>query len=674
MMVYFRLCAAVLIVACFSRPVMAQPDDDDVDTPGLTVDALAGWKGMTSVSAPVPISFLFSNFTDGPIEGELVLVDDWGGNKVSLGEVYLTAGQTRRFSTVRSMRQWNRCLAELRSGNLVLWRRQLLLNNGVTYNRTSNHVLIVNDSQRMLEFSGSETDSDNDPSAAAPAPPPPNVVVVNQTMPPLVSMNAMTWQLPTHVGPLRPISAIVFPGPMPADRLNAGQWKALAEFVCQGGTVFLPASEEHLRDALSAASPLGLLPPQERDGWTTWESGLGAVRTFDGALFLEQANPEESRIAELIKTQEHQDLHRQIALSSHYYRESGRAERSRISILTFMTIYTLLSGLVTLAFVRRKSRTVAMYVGSLVGVACIAAVILGGGVRLSQGDVSWVSVTRLTENGALQYAEFEVQSAGGRSDRLSVTGRQPDMQVSTAQAETYYGNVYYDPDPHPSFDVQTTRAADRPNSFEASVPITPWGRRELVAFDYLPDLNAMDVQLDFTPQAAANGGPPTGELRLQLTNNTGIDLSDCRLCVAVGADADTIAAFESARSERLRRYGYWQQQEQVPTRYRSVSVGEVRAGATKSVQFAATPDLTSWAIQTQEGSFSPPSATKADAVRIWLVSKIADSPALQIDEPNSNFGAVTEVHFLAQELTSDQIPAEFRSLGSSMINAQPSEP
>ena len=663
------LLPVALMVMNLSSAAFAQPDDEDVDTPGLTVDALAGWKGMASVSAPVPISFLLSNFTNGPIEGELVLIDDWGGHKVSLGDIYLTAGQTRRLSTVQAMRQWNRCLAELRNGNQVLWRRQLTLNNGTNYNRTSNHVLIINDSQRMLEFPGPEQPASPDVSGV-----PPGGVVVNQATPSLVSMNAMTWQMPTHPGPLVPITAIVFPGPLAADRLNAGQWQALGRYVAAGGTVFLPADEEKLRDALSAASPFGLQPDADRDGLSVYRCGLGSVRTFRSGLFVENSSALDAQLAAVLERLPHEELHRQIALSSAYSRDSGRAERSRISILTFMTIYTLLSGIVTLTFMKRKKRTVLIYVCSLVGIACLTSVILGSSVRYSRGDVSWVSVTRLTENGGLQYAELEVQSAGGRSDRLSVTGRQPDLQVVASESQRYYGNNWFDSDPHPAFTVQTTQAPDRGQAFEARVPITPWGRRDLIATDYLPDLQPLEVDLKFEQGAAAGDNTPAvGQFAVTVKNTSGLELTDCRICVSVGAGEKIVELVEQTRLKRVRRYGYWQEEAAIPTRYSAVVLGDLTKGATKTARFQSDPNQTRWTLNIDEGRFNAPSATATAGIRAWLVARIAQSPSMQIDEDNSNFGAVTSAHFIAQELTPDQIPENLKRVSGQMIHVDTDE-
>lgn len=665
--VRFLLLAALMVMNLCST-AFAQPDDEDVDTPGLTIDALAGWKGVASVSAPVPISFLLSNFTSGPIEGELVLLDDWGGHKVSLGDIYLTAGQTRRLGTVQAMRQWNRCLAELRNGNQVLWRRQLTLNNGTNYNRTSNHVLIINDSQRMLEFPGPEQPAS--PDAAVPA----GAVVVNQATPPLVSMNAMTWQMPTHPGPLVPIAAIVFPGPLAADRLNTGQWQALGRYVAAGGTVFLPADEEELRDALSAASPFGLQPAADRDGLSVYRCGLGSVRTFHSGLFMENSSTQEARLAAVLERLPHQELHRQIALTSAYSRDSGRAERSRISILTFMTIYTLLSGIVTLTFMKRKKRTVLIYVSSLVGIACLTSVILGSSVRYSRGDVSWVSVTRLTENGGLQYAELEVQSAGGRSDRLSVTGQEPDLQVVASESQRYYSNNWFDSDPHPAFTVQTTQAADRKQAFEARVPITPWGRRELIATDYLPDVRPLEVDLKFEQTAAAgDNSPAVGQFTVTVKNTSGMELTDCRVCVSVGAGEQIVELAEQTRLNRVRRYGYWQEEAAIPTRYSAGVLGDLTKGATKTARFQSDPNQTRWTVNMDEGRFNAPSATSTAGIRVWLVARIAKSPSLEIDEDNSNFGAVTSAHFIAQELTPDQIPENLKRISGQMIHVDTEE-
>jgi hypothetical protein len=123
-----------LLAAVLSSTATAQTDlsREDLDSPGLVIEAIAGWGGIVDPSTPVPMSFLLRNDSDRNIEGILTLTEITNGQEVTLGEVFITPGTTRRFTSIQSMTNWFTCLAKLSHNGKILWRRQLDLVTGRT--------------------------------------------------------------------------------------------------------------------------------------------------------------------------------------------------------------------------------------------------------------------------------------------------------------------------------------------------------------------------------------------------------------------------------------------------------------------------------------------------------------------------------------------------------------
>ena len=100
------------------QPIAGADDDaGNLDSPGLIIEATAGWDGTVDREVAVPISLLLSNVTSAVIEGDLVLTDPSKGTEVLLGEIVLAPQSTRRFGAVRDLSEWFQCVITLRSRN-----------------------------------------------------------------------------------------------------------------------------------------------------------------------------------------------------------------------------------------------------------------------------------------------------------------------------------------------------------------------------------------------------------------------------------------------------------------------------------------------------------------------------------------------------------------------------
>ncbi len=90
--------------------VLAQEEVDetrkDIDTPGLMIEAAAGWDSTLGQGSGIPIALLITNQSGEIIRGEVILHDPLYGNEVSLGEVVIAPNTSRRLSTIQAMSNW----------------------------------------------------------------------------------------------------------------------------------------------------------------------------------------------------------------------------------------------------------------------------------------------------------------------------------------------------------------------------------------------------------------------------------------------------------------------------------------------------------------------------------------------------------------------------------------
>ena len=123
-----RLLFVATTLACvctFAATVRAQQigGQSQPDFPGLDIQAVPWWDGHVDLSAPVPFSFLMSNFSQDTIEGELTLTNPESGQILKLGEIFIGQNSVRRFSTIQAVPDWDKCLATFRKEVRVVWQR-----------------------------------------------------------------------------------------------------------------------------------------------------------------------------------------------------------------------------------------------------------------------------------------------------------------------------------------------------------------------------------------------------------------------------------------------------------------------------------------------------------------------------------------------------------------------
>lgn len=471
---------AMLLMVVAESEVSAQTRGprDDVDTGGLTVEAVAGWDGTVDQSMPVPISLLLSNYSGRDLDGTRTLTNPASGDRLSLGKVYISQAGTRTFTSIQALPDWYECYVSLSEAGQLIWRRELPISTGKTFDPTTNFALLIEDSDRRLQLprvgraaSGSSEWVNNDTGVAG------------SGGRRVDCLTAKPWQIPKHPGPLTAVQAVVFPEEVADDILNEVQWQAVARWMCQGGTVFVHQDSHALVSQLVDASPLEVGQPSRWGGFEIRRSGLGTIYEYSSPLFDADSSDVRKQITEVLATLSRQHAGSLIHSVRLHSFEAGKADYNRLMVVMFFALYTLFSGLISLLLFRAGRRTIAVYTVTVVVVASILAGILGGILRVSQGDLRLVTVTRAGEGGIVQSGKIEVQSAGSRNTQVTIQGQHADLQLSEGQSGFHqyyhYGNTSQTT--CPPFTWQPNLAKPAVDRYEIHVPLTPWGTRQLNA-------------------------------------------------------------------------------------------------------------------------------------------------------------------------------------------------
>ena len=364
------------IAICLCLPCVAwgQSQADrtkDVDTAGLVIEPVAGWGNSVDPTTPVPISFLIENFSDETIEGRLFLSAPYNKNrKIDLGEVFIGPASKRRFSTIRGdLDNIYECYAEIQVEGKVIWRRQVPLATNSSFSQDVVHCLFISDAERNLNLPQTKKPQN----ANAPQSP-----VANKSGRRAHDLTVKSWQVPDHPGALSVAQGIVFEENFDAKLLNRAQWNAIANWMCQGGNVFVHDKSQNIIKKLLASSPLSSsAPTQSDDQFIVREAGLGKICEYSEPLFSSDKATRQS-IANRMSVVPRTGIRSLAQQSSIDRRASGNASWNRLFLLTFFGAYAILSGLVTMLLFRLSRRQIAIYTMTVVIGACIAAAMLGG--------------------------------------------------------------------------------------------------------------------------------------------------------------------------------------------------------------------------------------------------------------------------------------------------------
>lgn len=680
--------------------VLAQEEVDetrkDIDTPGLMIEAAAGWDSTLGQGSGIPIALLITNQSGEIIRGEVILHDPLYGNEVSLGEVVIAPNTSRRLSTIQAMSNWYECLAEFRSGGDVLWRRDLPLNTGKDFFANISYALFVDDGGRNLQLPGAIVDSTSVGSNS--------MQIAPTAGRPVQCLTAKTWQVPNHHGPMIPVQAMIFREGAKDKTLNKIQWKAVAEWMCHGGIVFVHEKSEELVAALAKASPLKSKAIEtSADGtFSIRRIGLGAIYEYSQPLFTPEGNATRKQIAQTVSQLPKHHLTTLVSTGFLHNPRGGRADRNRFLIVGFFLLYAFLSGVVSIMLFRLTQRRIAIYTLIVVSGACVLSAVLGGLLRFSEGDLNWMTVTQAGPGGAVQVARIEIQSSGGRSTQVAVKGHHPDLQFTGRAHRRYY---YWNQEQTGigPFTWQRNQATGEgaEDAYQIDVPMTPWGSRRLYGSAFKPNLPRLGFKIEFA-KSAQPPQPPTqpptmpgdlgvdsaetglteeptippavvaapGTATVTLVNHLPYDLVDLWLVVGVSPQAAAPVAgpvpIPVQPGQPIRRGPQMTigvvQPANVPTDlYQMKHIPDLAAGASHKEIFgvAFQQFRNAWDLHRawEHGQITLPRVSRFGTASAWIVGRLKTSPILSIDRKRCDFFPHEGLHLYVQEILPEDIPA-----------------
>jgi len=651
-----------------------------VDFAGLDIQAIAGWDGTVDQTTPIPLSFLISNFSDNVIEGQLILTDPLNGKEVRLGEIFIGPNSVRRFSSIQAMPDWYQCVATFSHEDRILWRRELAITTGKDFSEDVNYLLFVDDGNRMLQWPADETTAEASSSRFVPKP------GRGRGVQPLA---VRSWQVPQHPGPLTVAQAMVFSETARLETLNDAQWDAIARWICLGGTVFVSEKSTEVIERLKKATPLIVQPAMNIDQLSVHRCGNGSLREYSGPLFSASDTTAPRLIAEAASQLSRYNQMTMIDESSLNWWDSQNADKTRMLVIAVFGIYTLLSGVVTLLLSRLSRRRIAAYTGTVVLAACVAAVVLGGLLRSSDGDLRWVTITQAGPGGVVQLAKIDVQSAGGRNSQVAVRGTKPDLQL--VESDTINPRRYYSYVPesnrtgYPPFSSQADLLPDESDACQVNVPITPWGYRQAYATAFDPKVRGLEIKLKWNPPNFPMDTLATmldqhlilpGQFELNVTNHLPFDLTECRLIISrtvVSQVAGSITHVLDPRTGGLRMQtgasmGKLQHLESMAL----VENLPISATVTQQAMSMINSSTDDWSFQGRWND-SPvllPRIAYDGATSAWIVARISRSPILSIDEQRSDFKPLQGLHLFVQEILPEDMPEEWVKIQQPVLERQ----
>lgn len=654
----------LLLFSLIPPAAWGQDERENVTTAGLDVEFAAGWDGLVDRSTPVPLSFLVSNYSGDNIDGELFIVDPINGQEQPLGEVFLSQAARRRLSSVQDLSDWMECFAELRVAGDVVWRREMPLYGDHDFSLDVNFALVLNDSGRALK---PPEDLPQQPVAI-----PSGNFYGNYLSPlagptgrPVRYAQMKTWQVPEHEGPLLPVRAVIIPEGKLDNDLNGGQWRAIARWICQGGHLFLSAESDELLTSLVDASPLKPNAPVQQADFDVRRMGLGKVLLYDGKLFAGDTSLNRAMATLIAELSE--PVGPLLADGAFPGRSRGGvADWNRLWIVGFCVVYGLFSGLVMLAFARQPKRRVVAYTASVVTLACIASAVLGGSLRMSRGDLQWVSVTEVGAGGAVQHAKVIVQSGGARNTRVALSGRHIDLQATGT--ETHHYHWQFEPRDVRAFTRQRSLVDDE-SVFRINVPMTPWGRERLRAVAMQPTWEPLNVDVQWKPAGGRVGSswPPSGELVTSVRSPLPAGISSPRLLISVAGLSPPVASEDDSPSPAAGPPWQTPQVNQTPEFFVVSQLTAINPDdeLTESFPVSFRPLSDRWALlqNWNQTELTLPRPTRENTVRGWLIGTLSQSPILQFDATHSDFSELSAVHLFVHEIDPAGLPTVDEILG-----------
>lgn len=665
---FVALCLVVMLTTVWmSDAATAQMTlpSGDIDTPGLIIEAEAGWGSFVDRTYPVPVSFLLRNDTNQDIQGTLTLKDSFNGNEAILGDVVVSPGTSRRFSSIQALSQWYDCSATLVRGQKILWHRSLNLNTGKTFTGVSNYVLFVDQNERKLDLPIDYQNMAAIMSAMSES------AVPGLKGRPIRSLTAKSWQIPNHPGPLLAVQTIVFAEGITEKDLNAVQLKAVAQWICEGGLLFVDKQSRPVIERIIKSSPFSPDPAKESGALTVRRMGLGEIREYPRPLMTDEGSELRASIAMAAANWPRNQINSFHDLPTFQSNQHREADRYRTLIIMLFASYTLVTGGGALLLFRLNHKQIATFTMILVLITSVVAGAFGLSLRGSKGDLRWMTITQASSGGLIQVGGIEVQSTGNRSSRVTLLGDNVDQQYIGVAPNWYYsGNQIPNYSP---FTWQANQLPTEEDAYQIIVPMSPFGRRRCHANAFQPTATPVEIDLKFhfndtNAQATrkSSGTAPVGKFTLKLKNHLPFEIRDAFILIGVTATSPHTPA------DRPNPTGggvFWNRY-QINTEpvdglsdlYHRQPLPAMAGGSSYDLEFPSHfigPEHLPhhhafWPYQSK----LVPRLSRVGTTRGWIIGKLSKSPIMAIDEDRTDFVPEKGTHLFVQELEIEDLPEE----------------
>jgi hypothetical protein len=312
---------------------------------------------------------------------------------------------------------------------------------------------------------------------------------------------------------------------------------------------------------------------------------------------------------------------------------------------------------VVLALRRRSRRTVAWYLGGVIGLFCLLSVLFGPALMMRRGDARWLTVTELTDTGGVQWGLITVSSAGARRHDVEIRGAErrawmlPAADTFADRRWRYYGpRALWSEWPQPRLAPDLPPGAAEPAK---TLELAPWGRRFLLGQAHWAAGRRLAVVL----------APDTDEgVRAQVRNTLPVALSSmgillCERPVAndpygPGSSPRRIQWIEQWWSTRLDRADLLQPLP--PGAERAVALDAVHQRHLRSEgePFSNFVHPVGRSLARGTAGASTGRNLAAPLVEGWVLAAVAESPAMEL---TGDVDASAGVHCLVQRLTAEEL-------------------
>jgi len=614
----------------------------EADFPGLTIEAAVGWENICHTLCPLAVSLRITNNSEQTLTGQIFLRNPTSGETRMIGEATVSPGQVRHVGTVASMSGWEKCDLWWEGEHGVLWERQLAVPLAASlYGAfSSRRILIVESGDRTLSIPEVPKVLNNESLLRSLTSTGVTRALkgkrVSRDAAPLVSQ-IPPWQLPSHPAPLTILQTVLLSPTLAPEELSDVQYRALASWVTIGGVVMLSEQSTKVFERLQEYLPVPQSGGINRRGVRVYACAAGAIETFPEAEFAKEGAAVMMNIGESTHSRPGSPLFsmlgERLALRKH---ATPVREYTWEALRWFFALYTAVLALPLLMIRTRLRRILSLTVG-IVATGCLGSLALATMIRNSGGDVSFTSVSWITDGCLVQAAVLEATRIDSGESSLVVRGRAPDLQLVAAITEDPLED---DRDLIDSIDTHKAAAGSLPvwppfnqsltmpdNQKQHSIGLNAatWGSRKVITVDSVPLSSVFNAAVEIISLKEDDWGSrhhhlfhfPHGTVRLKIESNLPYRMDDCRLKIIAWKRPDSDGSPFGWEMESIRI----QLPDVVPASDLSVQLIELEArlsSSTASLNGNNLPEL----VQ----SFKVPRGE----ISAWIEGRLESSPLLQL--------------------------------------------